>query len=140
MAKRRGLAYRLLRGTVVLFFGWLAVMVVAVIALRWLDPPTSAFYRLTSDKPVQLITSTEFVVGGTDVALYKADTVTVSTKEATVALPSQPRFFIRALAREATTSIQLKVDVGDKNWYDATRTIGPPDKLEFIYGYTGATF
>jgi monofunctional biosynthetic peptidoglycan transglycosylase len=43
MAKRRGLAYRLLRGTVVLFFGWLAVMVVAVIALRWLDPPTSAF-------------------------------------------------------------------------------------------------
>jgi monofunctional biosynthetic peptidoglycan transglycosylase len=42
MAKRR-LAYRLLRGVLLLLAGWLAAMIVAVIALRWLDPPTSAF-------------------------------------------------------------------------------------------------
>jgi monofunctional biosynthetic peptidoglycan transglycosylase len=41
--RRRGLAYRLLRGAALLFFGWLAAMVAAVIALRWIDPPTTAF-------------------------------------------------------------------------------------------------
>ena len=104
------------------------------------DPPSSASYTLTSDKPVMLITSTEFTVGGTEIALFKADTVTVSAKEGTVQLPSQPRFFIRAIATSATTNVQLKVDVGEKNWYDASRVISPPDKLEFVYGYTGATF
>lgn len=101
------------------------------------DPPTEAFYRLQSDKPVQVITSTEFIASGTEVVLYRADTVTVSTKEATVALAAQPRFFIRALALSPTTNVQLKVDVGDRNWYDAGRVISPPDKLEFVYGYTG---
>jgi hypothetical protein len=103
------------------------------------DPPSSAYYNLTSDKPVQLITSTDFAVGGTEVALYKADTVTVSAKEATIVLTGQPRFFIRAIPTSTTTSIKLKVDVGDKNWYDANRTVSPPDKLEFVYGYTGTT-
>ena len=104
------------------------------------DPPSSAYYKLTSDKPVQLITSTEFVVSGADVALITADTVTASTKEATVQLADQPRFFIRAIATNTTTSVQLKVDVGDKNWYDTNRTISPPDKLEFVYGFTGTAF
>ena len=104
------------------------------------DPPGSATYKLTSDKPVQLITSIDFATSGTDVVLFKADTVTVSAKEGTVSLSAQPRFFIRALATAATTNIQLKVDVGSKNWYDASRVISPPDKLEFVYGYTGATF
>jgi hypothetical protein len=104
------------------------------------DPPSSAFYKLTSDKPVQLITSTEFAVGGTEVSLFRADTVTVSTKEATVNLTGQPRFFIRAIPTAGATTIQLKVDVGSKNWYDANRTVSPPDKLEFVYGYTGVAF
>ncbi len=44
MAKRpRGLAYRLLRGALLLFVGWLAAMAASVVALRWIDPPTSAF-------------------------------------------------------------------------------------------------
>ena len=103
------------------------------------DPPSSAHYTLTSDKPVQLITSIQFAVGGTDVTLFEADTVTVSTKDEVVSLPSQPRFFIRAIPLSSTTSIKLKVDVGDRNWYDASRTVSPPDKLEFIYGYTGTT-
>jgi hypothetical protein len=104
------------------------------------DPPSSAHYTLTSDKPVQLITSTQFTISGSDVTLYTADTVTVSSKDATVSLDAQPRFFIRALATSATTAVKLKVDVGDKNWYDSGRTISPPDKLEFIYGYTGTQF
>jgi hypothetical protein len=104
------------------------------------DPPSSAFYQITSDKPVQLITSTEFAVGGTEVQLFSADTVTVSAKEATVALDAQPRFFIRANPTSTTTNIKLKVDVGERNWYDANRTISPPEKLEFIYGYTGTAF
>jgi hypothetical protein len=104
------------------------------------DPPSSAFYKVTSDKPVQVITSVDFATSGTEVVLFKADTVTVSAKEATVALSGQPRFFIRALATASTTNVQLKVDVGSKNWYDASRVISPPDKLEFVYGYTGATF
>ena len=41
--RRRGLAYRLLRGAGLLFFGWLAAMAAAVIAMRWIDPPTTAF-------------------------------------------------------------------------------------------------
>ena len=104
------------------------------------DPPTVATYKLTSDKPVQLVTSTEFITSGSDVALITADTVTVSAKEATVQLPDQPRFFIRAIATSTTTNVKLKVDVGEKNWYDTNRTISPPDKLEFVYGYTGTTF
>ena len=116
------------------------LLVLAGCNLTDTDPPSSAFYRLQSDKPVLLITSTEFAVGGTDVTLFEADTVTVSTKEETVSLPSQPRFFIRAVAVSGTTTIQLKVDIGDKNWYDASRAVSPPDKLEFVYGYTGTTF
>jgi hypothetical protein len=116
------------------------LLVVAGCNLTDTDPPSSAFYQLTSDKPVQVITSVDFATSGTEVVLYKADTVTVSNKEATVALSAQPRFFIRALATASTTNVQLKVDVGSKNWYDASRVISPPDKLEFVYGYTGATF
>ena len=41
--RRRGPAYRLLRGVALLFFGWLAAMAAAVIAMRWIDPPTTAF-------------------------------------------------------------------------------------------------
>ena len=104
------------------------------------DPPTSAYYKLQSDKPVQLVTSTEFFVSGADVSLVTADTQTVSAKEATIQLPDQPRFFIRAIATSTTTAVKLKVDVGEKNWYDNSRTISPPEKLEFIYGYTGTTF
>jgi monofunctional glycosyltransferase len=40
---RRGLAYRLLRGVIVLCAGLIAALVAAVIALRWIDPPTTAF-------------------------------------------------------------------------------------------------
>jgi hypothetical protein len=104
------------------------------------SPPSAAHYTLSSDKPVQLVTSTEFATSGTDVALYKSDTVTVSAKDATVDLPDQPRFFIRAIATSTTTNVQLKVVVGKKTWYDASRVISPPDKLEFVYGYTGTTF
>jgi monofunctional glycosyltransferase len=41
--RRRGLAYRLLRGVVLVVFGLLAALVATVVALRWIDPPTSAF-------------------------------------------------------------------------------------------------
>jgi monofunctional glycosyltransferase len=41
--RRRGLAYRLLRGVVLVLFGLLAAIVATVVALRWIDPPTSAF-------------------------------------------------------------------------------------------------
>jgi len=41
--RRRSPAYRLLRGAGLLFFGWLAAMAAAVIAMRWIDPPTTAF-------------------------------------------------------------------------------------------------
>ena len=41
--RRRGLAYRLLRGVFVLCGGLLAALIAAVIALRWIDPPTTAF-------------------------------------------------------------------------------------------------
>lgn len=40
---RRGLPYRLVRGAVLVFFGALAALAAAVVALRWIDPPTSAF-------------------------------------------------------------------------------------------------
>jgi monofunctional biosynthetic peptidoglycan transglycosylase len=43
MPTRRRLAYRLLRGALLMVAGWLVAMVAVVIALRWLDPPTSAF-------------------------------------------------------------------------------------------------
>jgi monofunctional glycosyltransferase len=41
--RRRSLAYRLVRGAVVLFLAWLAAMVAGVVVLRWVDPPTTAF-------------------------------------------------------------------------------------------------
>ncbi|HEX9773777.1 MAG TPA: monofunctional biosynthetic peptidoglycan transglycosylase [Steroidobacteraceae bacterium] len=40
---RRGLAYRLLRGIVLAVLAWAALTIAAVVAMRWLDPPTSAF-------------------------------------------------------------------------------------------------
>jgi monofunctional glycosyltransferase len=41
--RRRSFAYRLVRGAVVLFLAWLAAMVAGVVALRWIDPPSTAF-------------------------------------------------------------------------------------------------
>src|SRR4026208_2249049 len=41
--RRRSPAYRLLRGAGLLFVGWLAAMAAAVIAMRGIDPPTTAF-------------------------------------------------------------------------------------------------
>jgi hypothetical protein len=104
------------------------------------DPPSSAHVTLSSDKPVMLITSKEFV-GGSDVTLYRSDTVTVTAKDATYDLDPQPIFLVRVVPTTASTKIQLKVDVGTKNWYDTKdRIVSPPDRLEFIYGYTGTTF
>ena len=102
------------------------------------DPPASAHYKVSSDKPVMVITSQQFTVAGTEVALYKSDTVTTSAKEVTISLDQPPLFLIRVVPLTATTQAAMKVDVGSKNWYDATRTISPPDKLEFVYGYTGS--
>jgi monofunctional biosynthetic peptidoglycan transglycosylase len=44
MAKRRrGLARRIVRGTVIALAAWAAVTVTAVIAFRWIDPPSTMF-------------------------------------------------------------------------------------------------
>ncbi|MEQ1581970.1 MAG: monofunctional biosynthetic peptidoglycan transglycosylase [Steroidobacteraceae bacterium] len=43
MAKRRGLLSRIFRGVLWLVGGWLVLTVGAVLLLRWVDPPTSAF-------------------------------------------------------------------------------------------------
>jgi monofunctional biosynthetic peptidoglycan transglycosylase len=44
MAKgRRGLAGRILRGALLAVVAWAAVTVLAVVALRWIDPPFTAF-------------------------------------------------------------------------------------------------
>jgi monofunctional biosynthetic peptidoglycan transglycosylase len=43
MAKRRSLIVRLFRGLLWLIGGWLVLTVGAVMLLRWVDPPTSAF-------------------------------------------------------------------------------------------------
>jgi monofunctional biosynthetic peptidoglycan transglycosylase len=44
MAKRRrGLARRILRGVLIAVAAWAAVTIVSVVALRWIDPPFTAF-------------------------------------------------------------------------------------------------
>jgi monofunctional glycosyltransferase len=43
MAKRRSLVSRVLRGLLWVIGGWLVLTVGAVLLLRWVDPPTSAF-------------------------------------------------------------------------------------------------
>lgn len=115
-----------------------AALILAGCNLTNTDPPRSAHYKLTSDKPVMVITSKQFTVSGTEVALYTADTTTTSSKETTVSLDNPPLFLIRVVPLTATTNAAMKVDVGSKNWYDASRVISPPDKLEFVYGYTGS--
>jgi monofunctional biosynthetic peptidoglycan transglycosylase len=42
-SRRRGFARRLLRGLVLAVLAWAAVTVVAIVALRWIDPPLTAF-------------------------------------------------------------------------------------------------
>jgi hypothetical protein len=116
------------------------LLVLAGCGLTDTDPPSSAHVTLTSDKPVMLITSKEFV-GGNDVTLYRADTVTVTSKDGTYDLDPQPIFLVRVVPMTASTKVTLKVDVGTKNWYDTKdRVVSPPEKLEFIYGYTGTAF
>lgn len=41
--RRRGVVARLLRGVALLVAAWAAATVTAVVALRWIDPPTTAF-------------------------------------------------------------------------------------------------
>lgn len=41
--RRRGVVARLLRGVLLLVVAWAAVTVAAVVAMRWIDPPTTAF-------------------------------------------------------------------------------------------------
>jgi monofunctional biosynthetic peptidoglycan transglycosylase len=43
MAKRRGLARRVLRGVLLGVAAWAAVTLAAVVAFRWIDPPFTAF-------------------------------------------------------------------------------------------------
>jgi hypothetical protein len=102
------------------------------------DPPSSAHYKVTSDKPVMLITSQQFTVSNGSVSLYTADTVTTSSKDITISLAQPPLFFIRAIPLSATSNVAMTVDIGDKNWYNTTRVISPPDKLEFTYGYSSS--
>ena len=105
------------------------------------DPPATAHYRVEASQDIQLITSTSFfLAGGTSVTLVQADTVVIRSKEATVDLPSPPRFYVRAISLSAGTNVSLLVDVGDRRWYDASRTLGADEPLEFVYGYTGSSF
>ena len=101
------------------------------------DPPASAYYKVTSNNPIRIITSTDFFVSGTETTPLKADTIETTAKEIDIALPSPPIFFIRAVALTPGTQVSLRVDVGKRNWYDTNRTFSPPEKLEFTYGYTG---
>jgi hypothetical protein len=116
---------------------WLAATLpVAACNLTSSDPPSSAHYEVTSDKPVMLITSQQFTVSGSDVALYTADTVFSTTSlDVTISLDQPPLFFIRAIPLAQASNVAMSVDIGKKNWYDANRVISPPDKLEFTYGY-----
>jgi len=41
--RRRGVVARWLRGALLLVVAWTAVTIAAVVALRWIDPPTTAF-------------------------------------------------------------------------------------------------
>jgi len=41
--RRRGVVARLLRGALLLVVAWAAVTIASVVALRWIDPPTTAF-------------------------------------------------------------------------------------------------
>jgi len=41
--RRRGVVARLLRGALLLVVAWTAVTIASVVALRWIDPPTTAF-------------------------------------------------------------------------------------------------
>jgi monofunctional biosynthetic peptidoglycan transglycosylase len=52
--RRGGFAYRLVRGAVLVFSGVLAALVAAVVASRWIDPPTSAF--MLRDRVTALVT------------------------------------------------------------------------------------
>jgi monofunctional biosynthetic peptidoglycan transglycosylase len=51
---RRGLAARILRGALLALAGWVVVTVLAVVALRWVDPPTSTF--MITDRLQALLT------------------------------------------------------------------------------------
>ena len=55
MAKRRkGLPARIVRGLLVAFAAWVGVTVLAVVAMRWIDPPFTAF--MAQDRVVALVT------------------------------------------------------------------------------------
>jgi monofunctional biosynthetic peptidoglycan transglycosylase len=41
--RRRGPAYRVLRGVLLVVLAWFATVAASVVVLRWVDPPTSAF-------------------------------------------------------------------------------------------------
>jgi monofunctional biosynthetic peptidoglycan transglycosylase len=52
--RRRGLARRLLRIALLVVLGWVAVTVLAVVALRWVNPPTTMF--MITDRVQALVT------------------------------------------------------------------------------------
>ena len=113
-----------------------SILPVAACNLTSADPPSSAHWTVSSDKPVMVITSQEFSVNGTDVTLYLADTIQSTTsKDVTMSLDQPPLFFIRALPLQQSSKVTMVVSVGSKEWYNNTRTVSPPDKLEFTYGY-----
>jgi hypothetical protein len=103
------------------------------------EAPDVAHFRVQASQPVRIVTSTSFLVGAPDATLLNADTLVAARHEATVQLPTPPRFYLEAIGLSAGTSIAVKVDVGDNTWCDAIRTIGPNESLKCLYGYGGAT-
>ena len=51
--RRRGFAARLLRGVALALAGWAAVTIATVVALRWVDPPVTAF--MVTDRLAHLL-------------------------------------------------------------------------------------
>lgn len=102
------------------------------------EPPDSATFRVQATHPIEVVTSTVFTVDGTSVALIEADTLMVTgLHEQTVSLPSPPRFYIRATSATEGNTVAVRVDIGEKNWYDVNQGLEPEESLQFFYGFSG---
>jgi len=106
--------------------------------LTEIERPDSATFRIQSVDEVRVITSTRFVSASGGVELVEADTIFVSgAYQGTVELDPPTRFYINTSSLSEGNVVSMDVFIGDKQWYESTKTLALEEFLQFIYGFSG---
>lgn len=108
-----------------------------------LDNPAWAKLTLSASStfPLELLLSQKFLVTETSVQLMESTTDTISVPfEKTYTLDSPARLYVQLTnVGQGSVSFRVRVVMEEKTWMNEDRTLGPGEKMEFVYRYDTPT-